>query len=93
MRISGPDGLPPRGAHEAAKADAKIAGSAGRSTPTAAPDAELLSSYRPYIEKADQVAEMDLHAIADAKALLASGELDSPQAVRRAAETILNLGI
>ena len=45
------------------------------------------------IEKAVQLPENDANAVQRAQQLLLSGQLDSPQNIRAAAEKILKLGI
>ena len=50
-------------------------------------------AYRPYIQKAGEGDELNLQAITEAKKLIESGELDSPEAIARTAERILSMGI
>ncbi len=47
----------------------------------------------PYIRKAIESDQIDLQAVGEAKRLIESGELDTPEAAARAAERILDLGI
>lgn len=47
----------------------------------------------PYVRKALESDRIDLQAVAEAKRLLESGELDTPEAAARAAEKIIDLGI
>ncbi len=49
--------------------------------------------YREYIQKVPTTDEIDLQAVAEAKELLQSGQLDTPEAAERAAEKILETGI
>ena len=51
------------------------------------------ASYQPYIGKAAACDEVDLQAIAEAQKLLASRQLDSTEAIRRAAEAMLKFGL
>jgi len=46
-----------------------------------------------YIDQAAAAPEIRSEAVAEARRLLASGELDTPEAAEAAAETILTLGI
>ena len=46
-----------------------------------------------YVREALAAEDVDLAAIAEAKRLIASGQLDTPEAVKRAAEAIVELGI
>lgn len=45
-----------------------------------------------YVLKAAQTSDMNLQAVEEAKRLLQSGQLDTPEAARRAAQSILSLG-
>ena len=47
----------------------------------------------PLVAKAKVSEEVDAQAVAEAKKMLAAGELDSPETIRRAAETLLKYGI
>ncbi len=51
------------------------------------------SQYAAYVRQAAGAEDIDKAAVAEAKQLLDSGQLDSPDAARRAAESILTLGI
>ncbi len=67
---------------------------AGKSAvPPGAPDVEPPGKTKPYIRAAMAADEINLQAVAEAKELLESGRLDSPQAARRAAEAIIRQGI
>jgi len=46
-----------------------------------------------YVEQAAEAAAVRTEAVAEARRLLASGQLDTPEAAEAAAETILTLGI
>ncbi|MGC9453861.1 MAG: hypothetical protein ACP5HU_03265 [Phycisphaerae bacterium] len=50
----------------------------------------ILAEVRPYIESARKTEEVNAQAVAEAKEMLASGQLQSPDALRRAAEAILS---
>lgn len=55
-------------------------------------DTEIRSALAPYVRAAMAAEEVDEQAVADARNLLRSGQLDSPEAARRAAESLLRLG-
>jgi hypothetical protein len=46
-----------------------------------------------FVQMAKKAADVNVDAVAEAKRLLESGELSSPEAIRRAAESMLRLGI
>lgn len=94
MRIDGTNGLPPQGTPEPAQpsqklprpsdsADAKVGGD----------DLQIRSSLDPYVRAALAGEEVDEQAVAEARRLMESGQLDSPEAARRAAEALLRDGI
>jgi hypothetical protein len=65
-----------------------------------APEADLhpessayVPSVAPYVGKALATEEVDRQAVLQAKELLKSGELDTPEAAKRAAQAILDLGV
>lgn len=51
------------------------------------------AGFEPYILRAADAPAVRSEAVQEARRLLASGELDTPEAVQRAAEAILRLGI
>jgi len=51
------------------------------------------AALQPYVERAAEADAIRSEAVQQAKRLLASGELDTPETARRAAENILRLGI
>ncbi|MHC4552280.1 MAG: hypothetical protein ACYSUT_05880 [Planctomycetota bacterium] len=71
---------------------AKQAGAAQVSSRPKA-DASLQVSYDGVIEKAQQAPASDVDAVQKARELLLSGELDSPENIRKAAENIAKYGI
>jgi hypothetical protein len=86
MELHGPSDIGKGAARKAPLADARSAAPAEK--------ADMLNAAsQPYIRKAAASEEVDLQAIAEAKKLLASGELDTPAAAQRAAERILSTGI
>ncbi len=56
-------------------------------------DATLQVQYAPLVAKAIQGSEPDAQAVQRAQALLASGQLDSPEAIRAAAQDLLDFGL
>jgi hypothetical protein len=93
MEINGPQSQPPNGASNVGDAP-KAAGASpsGDQTSAARPDAEVVSTNIEYIRRAQAGEDVDAKAVAEARALLSSGKLDTPQAARRAAENILKHG-
>ncbi len=67
-------------------------GSAG-AVPNNNEDVSLQVDYAALIDKAMQAQQPDAEAVQRAKELLLSGQLESPQNIRSAAENILELGI
>jgi hypothetical protein len=64
----------------------------GQPGPEAA-QTDLYAPQQQYIRSASASDEINRQAVADAKELLRSGKLDTPEAAARTAEAILNLGI
>jgi hypothetical protein len=56
-------------------------------------DASLQVDYASLIDKASQINQTDTNAVQQAKELLASGRLESPQNFQEAAENIIKFGI
>lgn len=56
-------------------------------------DVLLQVSYESLVEKAQQAPTEDTKAVERARQLLLSGQLDSPENIRKAAENILKFGI
>lgn len=71
---------------------AKQAGASAASSRNKA-DASLQVSYDAVIEKAQQAPAADVDAVEKARQLLASGQLDSPENIRKAAENIAKYGV
>ena len=92
MRLDGPQGLPPNPLPEKVP-PANIPETSSRSGATNEADSEVLSANIDYIRQAIETEEMDPAAVAEARRLLASGELDTPEAAARAAELIIKLGL
>jgi len=94
MRIEGTNAVP-----SAQPAGGKVP--QGRSSPTDQPagteipiseDPEIRHRVRKHLEEASATEETDRRAIDEARDLLKSGKLDTPDAVARAAEAIVDLG-
>lgn len=69
-----------------------------QSEPTKSPasdniDATLQVDYASLIEQAIQTRQTDDNAVQQAQELLESGQLESPENIKAAAENIINLGI
>lgn len=56
-------------------------------------DASLQISYESLIEQAKKVPVQDANAVEEARKLLLSGQLDTPENIRSAAEAIVKFGI
>jgi len=56
-------------------------------------DASLQISFEGLIEQAKQAPDQDDSAVARAKAMIASGQLDTPENIGKAAQNMLKLGI
>jgi hypothetical protein len=54
---------------------------------------ELLSSQQARVDRAAAVPEIDEKAVAEARELIRTGRLDTPEAIRGAAEAILDRGV
>lgn len=65
---------------------------AGRGDP-GEPPAIGADSVASYVEKVRNTPEVNAEAVAEARRLMAAGELDTPEAVLRAAEAIVDGGI
>lgn len=70
------------------------AGKSSKVTEQAAvsPAAALDQAQQPYVSQVQQTPAVRASAVEEAKALLASGKLDTPEAARRAAGAILEQG-
>jgi len=56
-------------------------------------DASLQTDYAGFIEQATQIPQTDTKAVQQAQQLLLSGQLESPENIRAAAENIIKFGI
>jgi hypothetical protein len=66
-------------------------GAAGSSR--AAADATLQIQYAPLVAEAIRASETDAQAVERAQAMLASGQLDSMEAIRAAAQNLAEFGV
>jgi hypothetical protein len=65
-----------------------------KSAPPSQPDVTIATNYQQYTDKlVDAGAADDAQKIEEARKLLASGALDTPQAARKAAQNLLKFGI
>lgn len=96
MRIDGtyrpqsPNTNPPGDALDAAKTAPRVPASQSEPGQSPAIGADSLASYA---KKVRNTPEINIEAVAEAKRLMAAGELDTPEAVLRAAEAIADGGI
>ncbi|MCK4626684.1 MAG: hypothetical protein KAV00_15325 [Phycisphaerae bacterium] len=93
MRIDGPNRLETPSQSEGNEARRQAA------KPTEASEASEANARigeaacKPYIQKASACDEVNHQSVAEAKKLLESGQLDTPEAAKRAAERIISMGI
>ena len=94
MRIDGTHGLEPQGLPEGNPSLPKTPhpGDVDQAQ-SSAEDIIVSRSHEPYIRQAMAAEEVNTQAVAEARKLLRSGQLDTPEAARRAAQAILRLGI
>jgi len=94
MRIDGTAGAGPQGLPEDKAWASKSRPTAGPAGPELTPDdPQVRYLHGKYSQQACLVNEIDDEAITEARRLLRTGQLDTPQAIRRAAEAILALGL
>jgi len=56
-------------------------------------DASLQITHQEIIEQAGQVPSQDINAVEEARKLILSGQLDTPENIRAAAENIAKFGV
>jgi hypothetical protein len=93
VRVEGTYNLEPRRAADDKDAKAPSAKAVTIPVPTAAGGAQVLWSQEKLISAASAAPEINAQAVAEARALLESGQLDTPQAAQSAAQRILDLGL
>jgi hypothetical protein len=93
VRIDGTYNLEPRKAGEDKDAKAAGARAAAASAATGAGGAQVVLSQEKLISAASAAPEINAQAVAEARALLESGQLDTPEAAQQAAQRILDLGL
>ncbi|HUT61458.1 MAG TPA: hypothetical protein VNA25_26725 [Phycisphaerae bacterium] len=93
MRVDGTHGLGPHGLPEPTGPLPKGARGGGQAGSGDAPDTvEVRSSQNRYVRLAAEAEEVNLRTVAEARELIRAGKLDTPEAIRRAAEAILRFG-
>ena len=75
------------------KADKRTDGVSSDRPKGAEQDLVVSSTLMPLVRQAAAVEEVDVQAVEEARRALQAGELDTPDAVRRAARAILDLGL
>lgn len=91
MRINATNGLDPRSLTTESN---KTAGSAKSQCGTDAAACERVESeYAKLLQAAAGTEEVDQAAVAEARRMLNAGELDTPEAARRAAEAMMRIGL
>jgi len=90
MRIDGTSSIEPNGlpTSRSARAKSKVPDKAV-STDALPDDPQIIYLYRKYATGAVKPEQVDQEAIAQARQDLAAGRLDTPEAIRRAAEAII----
>ena len=93
MRIDGTFGIEPQGRAQRETTPAgthrKTEPDPNRPTPD---DPQIRYLQEAYLEKAATVEDINPQAVAEARELLDSGQLDTPEAVQRAVQAIFRLG-
>ena len=90
-RIDGPSNIDPRNQADSSPAVAKsLIQPAETDGEDAKADFEMISTAQPYVAQAMAGDEVNSEAVARAKQLLQTGQLDTPEAIRRAASAMLD---
>ncbi len=92
MRIDKAQGYDSPALRQAAAANAQKQ-PAGQAAAANADGVEILPSNQALIQSAKAVDEVNRQAIEEAKALIASGQLDTPERIRQAATNMVDLGM
>ena len=92
MRIEGTYGIGPGGAGKGSQGKAQRVDQATVEDATIPDDPEIRHLHRKYLKEPAGAEETDRGAITEARELLNSGKLDTPDAIARAAEAIVDLG-
>ena len=92
MRIDPTHGPEPHGLPEGKPGAAKPTRPAGAEQKPTADSAEVIPAHKSYVRKAMEADEIDLQAVQEARKLLESGQLLTGEAVRRAAQSVLEEG-
>lgn len=78
----------PGGKTSSSKSKAGHSGSMGQTD-----GAKLVSAHESLIQAAVAAEEVNVRAVEEARAMLESGQLDTPEAARRVAESLVDLGL
>ncbi len=93
MRVNGTNNIGPRDLSSDANSPSKATRPAdAASSPVSQASSSVESQLQALIEQARAADEINSEAIAEAKKLIESGELDSSDAARRAAEALIRFG-
>ncbi len=93
MRIDGIEGQHPQRPDNQSSPKGPAPEHTDASAGKAVDSSGILAEIRPYIRSVRETDEVNSQAVDEAKELLASGGLQSPEAMRRAAEAIISRGI
>ena len=93
MRIDGTSGTQPGTLPESPAFSKQAKPSVAPQTALNSESQAYVSSIAPYVAAAGATDEVDSQAVLQARQLLKSGQLDTPQAATRAAQAILDLGV
>ncbi len=93
MRIDGTQGAGPNGLNEASAATGKHVPPASVGAAKPAEALEFDSVHGAYVRKAAAGDSIDAATVAQARKLLESGQLDTPEAALRAADRMLDRGL
>lgn len=93
MRIDGIQGHQPHMPDDHSSLRRPVAGEQNVAAGQAVDSSGILAEVLPYIDSAGKVEEVNAQAVAEAKEMLASGQLQSAEAIQRAAEAILSRGL
>ena len=94
MKIDGPFRFKPSGPDKSRNRPAR-AGKASEAAPgeVAGVDPQIRADLQPYVQRLQAVDDVNADAVRDARALLADGSLDTPEAIRRVAEKLADFGL
>lgn len=93
MRIEGTQGAGPNGLNEGAAGPGKHAKAPASASAKPAEALQFDSVHATYVRKAAACETVNPAAVAEARKLLESGQLDTPEAAQRAAEAMISRGL